>query len=103
MVTRIYSCPRRDLTGYRPVKSEEDQSDRGIRNEYGRESSSGAVASVEVELDGERFVDGGLYWGCWWELAERSAAASLLLVRLELGCGGVGPGRVGGSVRGVWF
>ena len=59
MVTRIYSCPRRDLTGYRPVKSEEDQSDRGIRNEHGRESSSGAVVSVEVELDGERFVDGG--------------------------------------------
>jgi hypothetical protein len=25
----------------------------------------------------------GLCWGCWWELAERSAAANLPLVRLE--------------------
>ena len=35
------------------------ESDRGIRNEHGRESSSGAVVSLEVEADGERFVDGG--------------------------------------------
>ena len=43
MVTRRHSCPKRDFTGWRPVKSEDDQSERGTRKEQGRESSSSHV------------------------------------------------------------